>query len=234
MKTILDIQKRLIALGFDCGPAGADGVMGPDTERAIVRFKVDNGLKARPYLGPITMEKLFGFQVAGGAPVGTGEPRWLTFARRYSGLHEIKGREHAPEILSMWAKLGLPFRDDETPWCAGFVGFCLESCGIRSTRSGLARSYENWGVKLDRPVTGAVVTFARKGGGHVGFAVGHDQRGNIMVLGGNQSDAVNIKPFNPASTTMRVTGYWWPHGEPLPNGDMPGMVSHDATDGKVT
>ena len=42
--------------------------------------------------------------------------------------------------------------------------------------------------------------------GHVGFVVGEDQHGNLMVLGGNQGDEVNIKPFSPS----RVLAYRWP------------------------
>lgn len=221
MKTILDIQKRLLALGYSLGPAGADGIMGPSTEKAIIAFKVAKGLQARPYVGPVTLEKLFGYAVAGQKPLGTGEPRWLAFARRYCGLREIKGRNHAPEILAMWKVLGLPFADDETPWCAGFAGFVLESVGIASTRSGMARSYERWGVKLEKPAVGALVTFKRAGGGHVGFVTGRDAAGNIMVLGANQADAVNIKPF----AASRVTGYWWPKGEPLPEGALPTVQS---------
>jgi len=226
MKTTLDIQKRLLELGYSLGPAGADGVIGPLTEAAIVAFKTKQGLQPRPFIGPITLEKLFGYAVAGPAPSANGEPRWLVFARRYSGLREIKGKGHAPEILAMWKAIGLPYQDDETPWCAGFVGFVLESVGITSTRSAWARSYEGWGIKLPKPVTGCVVTFKRDGGGHVGFVTGRDQAGNLMVLGGNQADAVNIKPFS----ASRVTGYWWPKGEPLPDGSIPTVAS----DGKLS
>ncbi|WP_426235894.1 TIGR02594 family protein [Pararhizobium sp. DWP1-1-3] len=226
MKSIADIQRRLLALGYSVGKSDVDGIMGPSTERALIAFKVKNGLQARPFVGPITLEKLFGHQVAGQKPLGTGEARWLTFARRYSGLREIKGKNHAPEILEMWKTLGLLFKDDETPWCAGFVGFVLESSGIASTRSGMARSYEKWGVNLAKAAVGCVVTFKRTGGGHVGFVVGRDAKGNLMVLGGNQADAVNIKPF----AVSRATGYWWPKGEPLPEGAIPTVRS----DGKLS
>ncbi|KAA0697407.1 TIGR02594 family protein [Neorhizobium sp. P12A] len=145
------------------------------------------------------------------------EPRWLTFARKYSGLKEVAGSGNNPEIVAMWKKLGLPFRDDATPWCAGFVGFVLESSGIKSTRSGLALSYEKWGQALKAPAVGCVVTFKRTGGGHVGFVVGKDASGNLLVLGGNQADAVNIKGFPPA----RATSYRWPAGEPLPSTSLP-------------
>ena len=42
--------------------------------------------------------------------------------------------------------------------------------------------------------------------GHVGFVVGRDQHGNLMVIGGNQGDAVTVKPFS----TDRVLSYHWP------------------------
>nr|WP_303803578.1 hypothetical protein [Snodgrassella alvi] len=38
-------------------------------------------------------------------------------------------------------------------------------------------------TKLYKPAYGCIVTFTRKGGGHVGFVVGKDTRGNLMVLG---------------------------------------------------
>jgi hypothetical protein len=47
-----------------------------------------------------------------------------------------------------------------------------------------------------------------------------------MVLGGNQGDEVNIKPFD----TARVTGYRWPAGFAL-NGSPLATVE---SDGKVS
>lgn len=44
------------------------------------------------------------------------------------------------------------------------------------------------------------------GGGHVGFVVGTDAQSNIMLLGGNQGDMVQISPFKPD----RIDGYYWP------------------------
>jgi hypothetical protein len=42
------------------------------------------------------------------------------------------------------------------------------------------------------PMLGDVLVFVRNGGGHVGLYVGEDETA-FHVLGGNQSDAVNIK-----------------------------------------
>lgn len=72
---------------------------------------------------------------------------------------------------------------------------CWERSGIQSTRFESAKSYLSWGEQLDRPVYGCVVVFSRDGGGHVGFVVGKDKAGNLLVLGGNQDDAVNVKSF---------------------------------------
>jgi uncharacterized protein (TIGR02594 family) len=147
------------------------------------------------------------------------KPIWLQKALTYLNIKEVKGIQHNPKILRFWGLIRLGgIKDDETAWCAAFVGACLEEVGITSTRSALARSYDNanWGIKLTSPVEGCVVTFWRdsvKGPyGHVGFVVGKDQQGNLMVLGGNQGDAVNIKPFSLA----RVLSYRWPSTYPVP------------------
>ncbi|EMB9116631.1 TPA: TIGR02594 family protein [Escherichia coli] len=149
------------------------------------------------------------------------EPRWLIEARKHIGLTEIKGAKHNPEIVQFWRDIKRGgIKDDETPWCAAFVGAMLERVGIRSTRFESAKSYLDWGEKLDTPVYGCIVVFTRVGGGHVGFVVGRRANGDLLVLGGNQGDAVNIRAF----PTSRVSGYRWPAGEPrntalLPVGD---------------
>lgn len=217
----VQVQRALVRRGFDIGRSGVDGIIGRDTEKAIVAFKRSIGLRPRPYLGPITLKALLEFAPDTPVVVPTGEPRWLLRARRYSGLKEIKGKQHAPEILEFWDSIGMGgINDDETAWCAAFVGHCLEAEGITSTKSAAARSYEKWGVKLDKPVVGCVATKKRGNSswqGHVFFVVGLDARGNILGLGGNQSDAVNIQAFNPEE----ITGYFWPEGETLPDGTLP-------------
>lgn len=143
-------------------------------------------------------------------------PLWLAKAASYLGTKEIPGKLHNARILGWWAKIRAPFRDDETPWCAAFVGGVLEECGIASTRSASARSYTKWGVKLDGPKIGAVVVFWRGSpsgwSGHVGFIVGKDDAGNLMVLGGNQGNEVSVKPF----ALDRVLSYHWPKSHDVP------------------
>jgi uncharacterized protein (TIGR02594 family) len=163
------------------------------------------------------------------------DPRWIAFARKYIGTHEIAGPKDNPTILAMWKVIGINGVDhDETAWCAAFLGFCLEKNSIRSTRSGLARSYENWGVGLKAPAFGCIVTFKRVGGGHVGFVIGLDANGNLLVLGGNESDSVTIKAFNPRSLSMPATSYRYPAGEPIPTGKPPILSIGAALSTKVT
>ncbi|MGL4517032.1 MAG: TIGR02594 family protein [Shewanella sp.] len=148
--------------------------------------------------------------------------KWIEEARKHIGLREIKGASHAPEILQMWKDIKRGgIKDDETPWCAAFVGAMLERVGIRSTRFESAKSYLEWGTLLVVPIAGCIVVFTRTGGGHVGFCVGQDKSGNLLILGGNQGDSVNVKAF-PRS---RVTGYRWPAGIMLPTPTLPVLDS---------
>lgn len=217
-------QAALVALGHDTG--GIDGIRGPATIKALKAFQKTNGLPQTGLADAATMAKL----KPAATPAVKGEPAWLIEARRHVGLREVYGRQHNPQILKWWQLIRAPFTDDETAWCAGYVGGVLESVGIKSSRSAAARSYEKWGTKLSVPVPGAVVVFWRGSKsaytGHVGFYVGMDQHGNVMVLGGNQSDRVSIAPFS----TARLLGYRWPAGEPMTGG----KAAVIASDGKVS
>lgn len=166
MQKIREIQVSLSNKGFDPGPI--DGAFGPKTKDAII-----SALKTIP---DVAWSRI------------TEKPVWLKTGLKYLGECEIKGMAHNPHILNWWSKIRAPFTDDETPWCAAFVGGILEAEGIRSTRSAAARSYTKFGFELSGPAVGAVVVFWRGKpdgwAGHVGFVVGKDQDGNIMVLGG--------------------------------------------------
>lgn len=155
---------------------------------------------------------------------------WMDIARSLIGLAEIKGPRHESRIVAMWDAIHCAwFKDDETPWCAGFVGSCLERAGIRSSRSAAARSYEKWGDTLglvDGPFGqkvwsfatvpyGAIMVLSREGGGagsgHVGFYCGPSGSG-FGLLGGNQNDAVRVSSY----LWSRVVAVRWPTGYALP------------------
>lgn len=55
---ILAFQKNLVALGYNVGKKGADGIFGPATEAAVRDFQGKNGIKVSGRVGPPTMRKL--------------------------------------------------------------------------------------------------------------------------------------------------------------------------------
>lgn len=135
------------------------------------------------------------------------EPQWVGIARGDIGLREIPGGPTAPKIATWLAKLGAWWRDDETPWCGTAVAAWMEACGIKPAKNWFrAKAWLDWGTPIAAPAVGAVVVFERQGGGHVGLVIGRDQAGRLLVLGGNQGNAVSIAPFD----TARVAGYRWP------------------------
>lgn len=131
----------------------------------------------------------------------------LEIAGGYVGETEIHGAQDNPKIVAMFKKSGNAWvEDDETPWCAAFVGAVLKDVGIKGTMKLNARSYLDWGTPVDDPQPGDVVILWRgkKDGwqGHVAFFVRFD-RGSVVLLGGNQGDAVSIKTY----AKSRVLGY---------------------------
>ncbi|MBS0233732.1 MAG: TIGR02594 family protein [Proteobacteria bacterium] len=137
------------------------------------------------------------------------QPAWLQAAWAEFGVREIAGKENAPEILRYFRDAGDENPEtDETPWCAAFLGAMLKRAGMSGTGSLLARSYLDWGIKLDEPRIGAVAVLSRGDDpttGHVGFVLG-DAGEKLYLLGGNQGDAVAVAGFEKA----RLLGLRWP------------------------
>lgn len=153
------------------------------------------------------------------------EPAWLVEARKHVGLKEITGKTHAPTITRWLRQLGAWWNDDETPWCGTFVPACLEAAGVPKPRNWFrALAWLDFGVPLVEPRVGCVVVFRREGGGHVGFLVGKDEQSRLMVLGGNQGNAVSVAPFE----RFRVLGYRWPSAVPAPAAGLPLIASNGA------
>jgi uncharacterized protein (TIGR02594 family) len=148
------------------------------------------------------------------------EPKWLIEARSKIGQREIPGPKHNAWIASSWKRLGAGwFTDDETPWCGLFVAHCIEAAGLPFPKMfPRAIAWADWG-KACPPAVGAVVVFKRSGGGHVGFLVG-ESPANYYVLGGNQSNAVNIMPL----AKNRAVAIRWPTQLGLPTPGLPKMT----------
>ena len=89
-------------------------------------------------------------------------------------------------------------------WCADFINFVLRRTGHPTTNSRAAKSFLDYGKRIDSPRVGAIVVLTRgKNGGHVGIVRGTDGAGNIIVISGNHGNKVWESPY-PKS---RVLGY---------------------------
>ncbi len=136
-------------------------------------------------------------------------PVWINKALRFLYIKEAAGLVNNPVIMSFYKDVKhAGIKGDETPWCAAFVGALLERSGLISTRSLLARSYLEWGAPLETARIGAIAIFKRGADqtkGHVGFVMGQDDT-QVYILGGNQSDEVNIQPFK----IKDLLGFRWP------------------------
>lgn len=103
------------------------------------------------------------------------------------------------DILS-WAK------DDEISWCAAFVNSVCRLSGVIGTGKANARSFLDVGEPIHNPSPGDIVIFWRESKhswkGHVGFFI-REKGEYIYVLGGNQSNEVNISAY----PKHRLLGY---------------------------
>ena len=141
------------------------------------------------------------------------EPSWLKIARSYDGLKEIPGPRHNQTIIRWLGKLRAWWSDDETPWCGVFVAHCMQESWLPFPKFYMrAKAWSDYGslLRRDRLAPGAILVFDRAGGGHVGFYVGEDA-GFYYVLGGNQSNAVNVMKLGKS----RLVASRWPKGEPV-------------------
>lgn len=137
MATILDIQKRLTALGYQPGPL--DGKDGPRTREAVKQFQRAHGLIADGIVGPKTSAALFGIApepvpslVSGVVPAD-----WMPAAKMQriivhwtAGAHQASGldRSHYHILIEADGKLmrGIPSIDlNQAPVRKGYAAHTL-------------------------------------------------------------------------------------------------------------
>jgi len=141
---------------------------------------------------------------------------WMEFALREYGIKGISARGRTVNVVAYLKATGVGRSADETAWCSAFVNWCLLMAGFPGTGKANARSWLDWGgVSLEFPAYGCIVILWRGANngplGHVGFFVGM-QGDNLLLLGGNQGNAVSIRPYS----KDRVLGLRWLEGFPVP------------------
>ena len=116
------------------------------------------------------------------------------------GQKEIAGVENNSEILKYSSEIGQKWvTNDEVPWCAAYVNWIIKKIGKIGTNKLTSRSFLDYGTPTLTPEIGDIVVLGaidnEKEYGHVGFFI--KKTDNIVyILGGNQSDQVNITAFN--------------------------------------
>lgn len=150
------------------------------------------------------------------------EPAWLAIARQQAGVEE-------PESVKYFSATSYDGPQDDTPYCAAFVGWCLQQAGIKGTGRAAAISYKDYGkdVSKTKPV-GAIVVFTwQNGQHHVTFYAGGTRSingpGSFLgtaghpdgvaakgFLGGNQTPAHKVCEEN--LPLIRAIAWRWPPG----------------------
>lgn len=128
-------------------------------------------------------------------------------AARFIGLKETPGVASNPQVLAMLRVDDAWPTGDDVPWCSAFVNYVCWLLDLPRSKKLNARSWLTVGqaVPLSEAQRGDVVVLSRGSNpaqGHVGF-FDHVDRYGIWLLGGNQSDAVNVSAF-PTSRLLGV------------------------------
>lgn len=185
------LQGQLVAAGFSVGKAGADGIPGRMTIKALESYQRAHGLRVTGTANAETVARLRSNSpiVAPTQSLRSRYP-WMVLAYQKKGL-----RETDPALKkflkSDGATLGDPAR---LPWCGDFVetiyGLSIPDEPL-PVNPYLARNWLKFGVSVD-PCYAATLVFKRPGSavsGHVGQYVGETET-HYRVLGGNQLNAV--------------------------------------------
>jgi uncharacterized protein (TIGR02594 family) len=229
------IQLTLAKLGY---PLRGTGYFGGRTDTAVTDFQRLHNIEADGVVGPETAKELdrAGAEIEGSGSSAqskkpgekatkgdsnklaeaSGRPLWVIEGLKWLDTHEVEGTGDNPDILN-WARgeggqIEKYYKKDSVPWCALYANMVLSKVGIKGTETLWALDWNKWGTRLGGPAVGAFAPMKRKGGGRIAIVVGRDQHRNLMCLGGNQDDAVNIRPF----PKDRPLSFRWPSVEPLP------------------
>ncbi len=121
-------------------------------------------------------------------------PKMVKEALALWGTREVSGPKNNPEIIGWADETNTTYPGDETAWCGLFISVVAKRAGWDYHPNGnalWARNWAKWGTSQKVAMLGDVLVFPRGKGGHVSIYVGEDST-HYHILGGNQSDMVNI------------------------------------------
>lgn len=129
-------------------------------------------------------------------------------AQRFVGIKEVPGSDHNPHIMAMLTLDQSWPTADEVPWCSAFVNYIAWLLRLPRSKNLQAQSWLGVGIPVDinEARAGFDVVILSRGTnvpvapgllppGHVGFFASYNA-GQVHVLGGNQSNQVNVSPYS--------------------------------------
>lgn len=208
------LQRRLIAHGAQIN---ADGDWGRNSISALRAFQGAQGLQQTGVADKVTVDALR--QEPGRAPssppppLGAVErmPPWMAEMNRRAGLHEVRDNAALTAFLKLGRFLGNP---KDLPWC----GDAVESCVAKTlpeeplpSNPFWAQAWAKFGRDVGSPIVGSIGVIRWTGStGHVGIVAGVSGD-RVNLLGGNQSNAINVSSF-PRS---KFIAFRWPSTFPV-------------------
>jgi len=211
---VVALQLALKKIGYQLT---GTGYFGSQTDTAVETFQRKVGLPVDGDVGPRTAALIDAAVVS---PTTTQmatleeieRPLWLQVSLDHLGLKEAPGSANNKELVADIKTVAEDYQNDATPWCAGWVSFCLAKAGQKPSSKPLwALSYADPKepfVRLPGPAVGAIAVKKRNGGGHVTFVAGRTRGNALACCGGNQNDSVNISPY----AASVFVGFYWPKG----------------------
>ncbi len=158
-----------------------------DFERRVSRSIYDNILLAQlPVSKPLQVDKA---------------PPWVATAKKELKTAEVPGAKANPQILEYFKSSKFWGTDDSggaNAWCGSFMAWVMEQHNYKPPKAAYrAKSWINFGKKINDPIIGAIGIKSRKGGGHVAIILGKSKDGSkYYMLGGNQDNKVSVKTYD--------------------------------------
>jgi len=126
------------------------------------------------------------------------------YAMKYIGVQEIPGPKSNPIIKKWIQDYHDNTEDSRISWCSIFLMALTDEFGFYNHGATVAaKSWKNCGIALERTqdaLAGDLVIFDRgKVGdwmGHVGIFHSWNVEGKMLVISGNDSDGVRLRPYS--------------------------------------
>ena len=205
------LQARLNAHG---ARIDEDGDWGRNSIAAMKAFQAARGLRLT---GTSTSETVTALKLAPAETTGTHSvppieamPPWMAELHRRMGLHETRNSKSLIEFLMLGKYLGNPAK---LPWC----GDAIESAMAKTlpdeplpSNPFWAQAWAAFGIKVPAIVGAIGVIRWSASSGHVGTVAGVNGS-KIILLGGNQSNAIKLSSFD----RSKFIGFRWPETYPI-------------------